>query len=112
VTCNAVPYCSTLSYPPAIHCGSVTVDATDASNHMSSFSSRGPLTVDGSHRMKPDISAPGENIRGAVPGGGYQSGWSGTSMAAPHIAGGVAMIWQAKPVLIGDIDGTEKLLTR
>ena len=109
---NSGSSCSTVSDPPALYDSSVTVGATNSSNQISSFSSRGPVTADGSHRMKPDISAPGENIRGAVPGNGYQSGWSGTSMATPHIAGGVAMIWQAKPVLIGDIDGTEKLLTR
>ena len=109
---NSGSSCSTVSDPPALYDSSVTVGATNSSNQISSFSSRGPVTVDGSHRMKPDISAPGENIRGAVPGGGYQSGWSGTSMATPHIAGGVALLWQAKPVLIGDIDGTEKTLTR
>ena len=109
---NSGSSCSTVSDPPAIYDSSVTVGATNSSNQISYFSSRGPVTVDGSRRMKPDISAPGENIRGAVPGGGYQSGWSGTSMATPHIAGGVAMLWQAKPVLIGDIDGTEKTLTR
>jgi serine protease AprX len=109
---NSGSSCSSVSDPPAIYDSSVTVGATNSSNQISSFSSRGPVTVDGSRRLKPDLSAPGENIRGAVPGNGYQSGWSGTSMATPHIAGGVALIWQAKPALIADIDGTEKLLTR
>ena len=76
-------------------------------NHIASFSSRGPVIADGSHRIKPDLSAPGVSIRGAVPGGGYSSGWSGTSMAAPHVAGGVALLWQAKPSLVGNITGTQ-----
>jgi subtilisin family serine protease len=108
---NSGSACSTVSDPPAIYNSSVTVGATNSSNQISFFSSRGPVTADGSRRLKPDISAPGENIRGAVPGNGYQSGWSGTSMATPHVAGGVALLWQAKPVLLGDIDGTEKTLT-
>ena len=33
------------------------------------FSSRGPVTVDGSNRMKPDIAAPGSNVRSSIPGG-------------------------------------------
>ena len=85
-------------YPPAIYASSVSVGATDSNNNIASFSSRGPVTVDGSNRIKPDLSAPGVSIRGAVPGNGiYQSGWSGTSMAAPHVAGGIALLWQAKP---------------
>jgi subtilisin family serine protease len=109
---NSGSACSTVSDPPAIYNSSVTVGATNSSNQISFFSSRGPVTADGSRRLKPDISAPGENIRGAIPGNGYQSGWSGTSMATPHVAGGVALLWQAKPVLLGDIDGTEKTFTR
>jgi subtilisin family serine protease len=109
---NSGSSCSSVFDPPAIYDSSVSVGATNSSNQISSFSSRGPVTIDGSNRLKPDISAPGENIRGAFPGGGYQSGWSGTSMATPHIAGGVALLWQAKPALIADINGTERLLTR
>ncbi len=107
---NSGPNCSTIMYPPAIYSSSVDVGALDSSNHIASFSSRGPVTADGSGRTKPDLSAPGVSIRGAVPGNGYQSGWSGTSMAAPHVAGGVALLWQANPSLVGNIDRTESAM--
>lgn len=107
---NSGSGCSSLFDPPSFYDSSVTVGATTSSNGIASFSSRGPVTQDGSNRLKPDVSAPGDNIRGAVPGNGYQSGWSGTSMATPHVAGGVALLWQVKPTLVGDIDGTEALL--
>lgn len=106
---NSGPSCSTISDPPSFYDSSVTVAATDSTNFIASFSSRGPATADGSNRRKPDLSAPGVNVRGAVPQNMYQSGWSGTSMATPHIAGGVALLWQAKPSLIGNIDATEAL---
>jgi serine protease AprX len=109
---NSGSSCSTISDPPAIYDSSVTVGATDSANQIASFSSRGPVTADGSNRRKPDLSAPGEGIRGAVPGNGYQSGWSGTSMAAPHVAGGVTLLWQAKPSLIGNVNKTEKILAQ
>jgi serine protease AprX len=109
---NSGSGCSSVSDPPAIYDSAVSVGATNSANQISSFSSRGPVTVDGSNRLKPDLSAPGENIRGAVPGGGYQSGWSGTSMATPHVAGGIALLWQAKPTLVGNINATERTLGR
>ena len=109
---NYGPSCSTIMYPPAIYASSVDVGALDSSNHIASFSSRGPVIADGSHRTKPDLSAPGVSIRGAVPGGGYNSGWSGTSMAAPHVAGGVALLWQVKPNLIGNVTQSELTMER
>jgi subtilisin family serine protease len=109
---NYGPGCSTIQEPPAIYASSIDVAALDSTNVAAGFSSRGPVIADGSNRRKPDLSAPGVNIRGAVPGNGYQSGWSGTSMAAPHVAGGLALVWQAKPSLIGNVTATEKLMTR
>ena len=107
---NSGPGCSSVDTPPAIYAASVSVGATDSNDNVASFSSRGPVTADNSNRIKPNLSAPGSNIRGAVPGNGYAGGWSGTSMATPHIAGAVALLWQAKPSLVGNIDTTQRLL--
>jgi subtilisin family serine protease len=70
------------------------------------FSSRG-----GSGRAKPDVVAPGVEVRSALPGGGYGK-LSGTSMATPHVAGVVALMWSANPALRGDVATTAALLRR
>lgn len=78
----------------------------DVNNAIASLSSRGPAS---GGRIKPDLAAPGANVRSSVAGGGYAS-LSGSSMASPHTAGTVALMWAAAPSLVGDIGGTAALL--
>ncbi|HEX5013824.1 MAG TPA: carboxypeptidase regulatory-like domain-containing protein [Candidatus Limnocylindrales bacterium] len=72
--------------------------ATDIDDNIADFSGRGPSVYG---KVNPDISAPGVDVVSSVPGGGYES-FSGTSMAAPHTSGTIALILSGKPVLIGD----------
>jgi subtilisin family serine protease len=105
---NEGPACSTV-WSPASADDAFSVGAIDSSDQLAYFSSRGPILVDGSGRVKPDIAAPGVSVLSSVPGGGY--GYSdGTSMAGPHVAGVVALLWSADPSLIGDIGRTEEIL--
>jgi subtilisin family serine protease len=67
------------------------------------------VTVDGSNRLKPNVSAPGVNVRSSVPGGGYELK-SGTSMAGPHVAGLVALMISANPDLAGQVDTIEQII--
>jgi subtilisin family serine protease len=106
---NEGPGCSTIT-SPAIYDASFSVGATDSGDNIAGFSSRGPVTVDGSNRLKPDVSAPGVNIRSSVPGNGYAGGWSGTSMAGPHVVGVVALLISAHPELKGQVDGIERII--
>ena len=107
---NSGSACSTISEPSAIYSDSFTVGATNSSDVIASFSSRGPVTIDTSGRRKPDVSAPGVGIRSSVPTSTYADGWSGTSMAGPHVAGAVALLISAYPWLAGDVDALENVL--
>lgn len=103
---NSGSGCSSVDAPAATYAESFSVGATDISDTIAYFSSRGPVTVDGSNRRKPDISAPGVDVRSSIPGGGYAS-YSGTSMAGPHVAGLVGLLILAHPAMRGQVDQIE-----
>jgi len=109
---SAGPSCSTMENPPSIYEASYTVGALNTgTDNVAGFSSRGPVIVDGSNRIKPDISAPGTNIRSSysTSDNEYEI-LSGTSMATPHIAGAMALLWSARPELRHDISGSRTVL--
>jgi hypothetical protein len=109
-TGNDGPNCNTVEDPLSLYDSVFSVGAINQFGDVADFSSRGPVTVDGSGRMKPDIVAPGMDVNSSLPEGTYGAN-SGTSMAGPHVVGAVALLWSAAPELIGNIDATEQLLT-
>ncbi len=78
----------------AIAVAAVEIGGSPTTRTHAEFSSVGPTTI--SLRLKPDVAAPGVNVLSSVPGGGW-SEFSGTSMAAPHIAGSAALLRQRHP---------------
>jgi hypothetical protein len=101
--------CSSIVDPPSLYPSVFTVGAVDEDGYLASFSSKGPARLFGQILTKPDLVAPGVDILSAFPGGTYHIA-SGTSMATPHVAGAVALLWSANPDLIGDIALTRRIL--
>jgi len=106
---NSGPACSSLG-SPGDYQESFGSAAHSSSRTIASFSSRGPGYFGDDPYTKPNISAPGVNICSSVPGSGWSCGYSGTSMASPHSAGAVALLWSCNSSLIGDMDATFELL--
>lgn len=101
--------CGSTFGPPAYFEESFSVGATESNDTIAGFSSRGPVTIDGSMRLKPNVVAPGAGVRSSVRNGGYSHFW-GTSMAGPHVAGLVALILSARPDLAGNVDLIENII--
>ena len=105
---NTGPGCGTITNPG--QWPEVTATAAFAQGDtIASFSSRGPVTLGHDQFVKPDIAAPGVNVRSSIPGNTYGS-MQGTSMACPHVTGAVALLVSANPDLAGKVDILQMIL--
>lgn len=100
---NEGPGASTTGFPAMRAFNEVnpmSVGALTATNTIASFSSRGPtpcISEEGPLQIKPEVSAPGVNIRSCVGTGSYAF-LQGTSMACPHVSGALLLLAEAFPM--------------
>ena len=106
---NAGPNCSSFPGPAGFFDKAFSIGATQSNDTIAGFSSRGPVTNDGSNRRKPNVSAPGVGVLSTFPNGNFGV-YSGTSMAGPHVVGAVALMISANPQLAGQVDTIERIL--
>lgn len=88
------------AYPESYAVGAIRKD-----EHIAKFSLRGKSSY--TNKIKPDIVAPGVNILSCIPGQKYTI-YTGTSMAAPHVTGVIALMLQVNPNLT--VDQIENIL--
>jgi subtilisin family serine protease len=82
------------SAPDAITVAASSEGDQSSPDEIASFSSGGPTPI--SLQMKPDVTAPGEDVLSSLPGDRWAA-WNGTSMASPHVAGAAAVLMQRHP---------------
>lgn len=102
---NDGPDCATIG-SPGDNPSSFVIGAAQSDDAIAWFSSRGPNPFTG---VGPDMTAPGVGIPSTCFGDAY-CGYSGTSQAAPHVAGAAALLLSAEPDLIGEVDQIEEIL--
>ncbi len=109
VSSNQGPTCGSI-FDPGTYQGVLTIGATDQAGGrdaaLGEYSGRGPLD-DG--EVRPHLVAPGTAVVSSEPGDGYGER-TGTSHASPHVAGMIALLWSARPQLVGSVAATESLL--
>lgn len=106
---NEGPACGSVNDPPAIFADAFAVGASNRTDTLANFSSRGPVDIDGSGRIKPDVVAPGVGIRSARRNEAFAVS-SGTSAAGPFVVGVVALMIEANPGLAGEVELIEQIL--